>query len=241
MSYLKHRRRKKLNEQSELIGMLYRSEIRRSVENSLIFDHSAQAQAMSNEPEHVIYDYDSISFLFDVHDPDFDLPMPDTRISQLKICLLNIISYTESGEIILIGGSEEMLCKESTLWNVLSDPSLKKHHQANLQKEAALAFYHRDVFFFRNGIEIKADVLSVPAPEEDLESISGLIKSIASILENQGVNIFITCPVSSSGRNISGVADLWKKTLYGDHLEMIVHPMFGKTRIAGIFRNIFRK
>lgn len=105
-----------------------------------------------------------------------------------KIAVLNFASYKNPGGGFLegSGAQEEALCHESILYEVLSHPTLASFYEWNNQnKNKALylnrGLYSKDIVFERNEAVVKADVITVAAPNK--RTYMGYAKN-ASVKEN---------------------------------------------------------
>lgn len=128
-------------------------EIRKSIENSFVFDE-AENKKPGETLDVAVELLDSVSAVA-------------KYAPEGKVCVLNFASFTSAGGQFINGSfaQEEALCHESFLYNVLSSEELNPFYKYNdLNKNKGLyknrALYSKDIYF-RN--EIPADVITCAA------------------------------------------------------------------------------
>lgn len=241
-------------EHVEHMEKFYKDSIDKSVLDSRIFGYPNRMPALisesKNHPQHLFCNTDTVSALFD-------------NDTSMKIALLNFASYKNPGGGFLNGSKaqEEMLCHESTLYNVISDDFLADYYDYNNEhKNRALyndrAIYSPDILFIRDGREVKCDVVTCAAPnlgtflkynnltpEAERKILEERMQFIANILEENEVEIFIAgafgCGVFACDPYI--VSDVWKNLNYGKSLKRIIHPVPGNDKNKQVFEDAFKK
>ena len=127
-----------------------------------------------------------------------------------KVAALNFASFKKPGGMFLAGSKaqEEMLCHESTLYNILD--KMKEYYTINLAGGTNKhlyrnrALYSPDVIFERDGKAVKCDVITCAAPnyraakeymkvtpEQNLVELEKRIKFVLDIAEDNNVEVLI--------------------------------------------------
>lgn len=204
----------------------YRTDIMRSVNNSIIYDEIEPQQAQGTTTVKVL-NTDTVSALI--------------QEKQGKTAVLNFASYYNPGGGYLWDtmAQEEALCSESTLYNVLSHKRFETFYEENGKDVHDYLFTNRGIYsphinFERNGICTPADVITVAAPnrrrqassteEENSKALKERIDFILDIAQAQGVETLILgafgCGVF--GQNPTEVAQYFQDGLDSHHFNKVV-------------------
>lgn len=212
---------------TELMQNLYSNEIYDSIHNSSIYYPPLTTTTNNIYPETIIklVDQDTVSALF------------ANINSEKRIAVLNFASYKRPGGRFLEGSTaqEEMLCHESTLYNVLStfNDSYYAKNKRNLNKGLYIdtSIYSRDILFIRKNKIIKADVITCAAPnlgpgikyntittQEAINAMDSRIRHILKVAVVNNVNTLILgafgCGVFRNDPNTT--AQIFSKYLNGE-------------------------
>lgn len=158
------------------------------------------------------------------------------KYAEGKTVVLNFASYKHPGGGFINGSmaQEEALCHESNLYEILSDANNVRFYKTNRYNQNKALYKNRglyspDVVFEREGKIIKADVLTVAAPnrsaymsyasdaneEENKKELASRIKFVSDVIKLHRLNTAILgaygCGVF--GQDPADVAYMFKKNL----------------------------
>ena len=238
----------KASRHHEMMNQLYGEEIEDSIRRSQIYGTPLGVLEVG-QPRQKFVPTDSISAFYDNYE------------RSRKICILNFASYKNPGGGFMSGSSaqEESLCHESTLYEVISADRFKEYYEWNNEhKNRALytdrAIYSPDIIVDREDNILKVDMLTCAAPnystahryqnitkEHNYKVLKNRMQFIANILEEQKVEIFIGgafgCGVF--GQDPNDLVNLYQTTIWGKHLEQIIHAVPGSGENVEVFRDAF--
>lgn len=218
----------------KLMLQLFPEEIEYSVDNSKIYkgDCSFNTKELV-ESEVTVVKSDSVSALYDFHEG--------------KTAILNFASFKYPGGAYLTGSTtqEEMLCAESTLFPVLlgfKEEFYEPHKSKEISNSCLYnsdTIYSPDIVFTRNGNFIKADVITIAAPnlrmkeqykvsdKEAYIAMKDRIETIFNIASDNKVETLILgafgCGAFKNDPKI--VSELFKKTIEHFSIKSIIFPI----------------
>lgn len=151
----------------KIVNSRYTVQTAQSIVGSVVSD--CVPEMLSNtRPEVTVVPLDTLSALFKI---------PIAR----KVAVLNFASAHNPGGGILTGAKsqEEDLCRNSNLWNVLSDSRFEKHYATQMGMKYTDEFiYSPGIMFFNPLRERPADVITYAAPNLSHGEMSGYTVSM---------------------------------------------------------------
>ncbi len=226
--YWRHRREnaKYAKDWVRKMESLYSPRIKDEINNSVIYDENSEffSSKTYSTPSVEVVKTDSVSAV-----------IRETSNTSNFVCVLNFASYKEPGGKFIDGSiaQEECLCRESTLYNVLSSDKLRGYYESNcMNKNKALylnrAIYTPNVLFVRDDKEYKCDVLTCAAPnysaaktycnvssKQNHEVLKSRIEFVLDIMEKRAIDVPILgafgCGVF--GQDAKEVAQVFKEAL----------------------------
>lgn len=213
MSYFinKEQRAEKARNHTRIMEEKYSEEIKKCVENTIIYDgllNVEQAKNKTNEKIHArLYSVDSVSAIMLEKEKD---NLNQENKENNKIAVLNFASFKNPGGMFYNGSSaqEESLCHESFLYNVLKEfensyyKENRKHLNRALYQDRCL--YSPSVVFQRGDTVVKCDVITCAAPNKkaaqkyqdvsdtlNRETLRGRVQFILNVADAQNVDTLI--------------------------------------------------
>jgi uncharacterized protein (TIGR02452 family) len=196
---------------------LFGAEISNSIMNSIVyteeFSFGIDHPFVNNSTPKVVIDkIDSVSAIFKYSNPNMDSG---------RICVLNFASYKNPGGKFLNGSiaQEECLCRESTLYNVLSSEIFKPYYNSNKNNLNRALYLNREIYtpsivFKRDNNIVLSDVITCAAPNYSAasryqkvtrkENFEVLISRVKFILDAMVYNNVDTPIVGAFGCGVFG-------------------------------------
>lgn len=215
---------------TEEMQQQYKKEIEEAVYRSVIYDtHFYNSVYPLNDKEKhemkvVLMDTDSVSGIFEARNN-----------YQGRIGVLNFASYKIPGGMFLAGSiaQEECLCRESFLYNVLSDKALAEYYKWNNEHLNRALYLNRavwtpDVLFIRDEKEVKCDVVTCAAPNigaaehycnvsssENSNVLKDRVRYVLDIFKHQNIDIPVLGAWGAGvfGQDAAEVAERFKELL----------------------------
>lgn len=175
-----------------------KGEIKKSIEGSVIYDSS-----ILKFPHVKILNTDCLSAAIQKYE--------ESNIPSDKITILNFASFTKPGGGFINGAlaQEEYLCKESNLYEILSDDFFESYYNENKKDMNNGLYHHKAIFtpnvkFHRNGKEYFFNVLTCASPnykvaiEKNVKESNILneyaerVEMLYKILEAENQHLFIS-------------------------------------------------
>lgn len=259
MAYIKEywndkgKREEQAKKHTEEMERLYGEKIRKSIENSIIYDVDFQSsKTHSGKTDIIVEAADSVSAI-----------IGHSNECEGRMAVLNFSSYKNPGGMFINGSKaqEECLCHESYLYNVLSEFVLSFYDWNNKHKNRALylnrGLYSPDIMFCKDGDRVLCDVITCAAPnrsaaqkyqnvsdEENREVLRSRIKFVLDIAKENEVDLLILgaygCGVF--GQDAREVAKIFKEYLGTSHKcfgKVVFAIPGGKDKNLDAFESIF--
>lgn len=166
----KQKRAEKAKKHHEDVSTRLHSEIVHSIINTEIWDDTeVNKQKLDNihgSPAVTVENMDTVSAVL-------KYGLAQRNRTPGRVAVLNFASYKNPGGAFLAGSGaqEEALCHESTLYEVIGHQTFVpfydyNNHHKNRALYTNRGLYSKDVVFERDGVQVKADVITVAAPNK---------------------------------------------------------------------------
>ncbi len=216
------------------------AEIQRSIARTKIYSHTVDnAGEYNGNPGSMVVNMDTVSAVFEYGTGDD------------KTIVLNFASFKNPGGGFLTGAlaQEEAVCMESTLYQVIGDPSFADYydynaHHTNRSLYEDRALLSPGIVFIKSDKESAAAMLTVAAPnrsayltnnaeateEENLKALKNRIGFIADIINAHNAEVVILgafgCGVF--GQDPKTVASIFKDKMKNSTVKKIVYAVIDR-------------